>query len=66
MNVNAPTVDRHPATKTKNKLDALALVTDDHDGSYTAPNVLVRLILLASSETASLEIENVVVHTIRD
>lgn len=63
VNEHAPTVDGHPAAITENELDAVAAITDHHDGTLSAPDVPVGFIVLTGSQTAPLEIENVVVHT---
>lgn len=66
MNVNAPPVDGHPTAVSQYELDTMALVTDDHDGAIAAPDVTVRIILKPGSETTPFELENVIVHTIKD
>lgn len=65
MNENAPPVDGHPTAVSKNELNAVALVTDDHDGAIATPDVTVRFIVKPGSEPSPFELENVIVHTIR-
>lgn len=65
MNENAPPVDGHPTAVSKNELNTVALVTDDHDGAIATPDVTVRFILKPGSEPSPFELENVIVHTIR-
>jgi hypothetical protein len=66
MNVYAPAVDGHPTAVSQNELDAMAMVTNDHDGALATSNVPVRFILVSGSQAAPLKLENVIIHTIKD